>query len=224
MGDQIEGLELADAERIVDALVGLHARFWEAPESDAPWLLNPADAAFGGMVAQLVASGSEALRDRFSGKVPDRALDAVLAHAGDWQPLLRRGVEGPKTVVHHDCRMDNIFFTDDDAPVLIDWQAVAGARGTQDIANLLAQSMEPDLLRDQWEPLLRRYHDGLLERGVRGYSWDECQQHYRQNTLYAIAAGMALLGAMDIGDGRGLGETILRRALLHVDDIDAFGA
>jgi hypothetical protein len=84
--------------------------------------------------------------------------------------------------------------------------------------------MEPEPLRQHWERLLRRYHDGLKDHGVTGYSWEECVQHYRQNSLYAIASGMALLGAMDIGDGRGLGDTILRRALEHVDDIDAFGA
>jgi aminoglycoside/choline kinase family phosphotransferase len=224
MGDQIEGLETADAERIIDALTAVHAQFWDTPEAAQPWLLDPADPAFGGMVAHLVASGGDALQERFAGTVPDRALEGVLAHAGNWQPLLRRGAEGPKTIAHHDCRLDNIFFAHDNTPVFIDWQAVAHARGTQDVANLLAQCMEPEPLRQQWEPLLHRYHDGLVERGVTGYSWEECQQHYRQNILYAIASGMALLGAMDIGDGRGLGDTILRRALEHVDDIDAFGA
>jgi hypothetical protein len=224
IGDQIEGLDPLDAERIIDVLAGLHARFWNAPGADQPWLLDPSDPAFGGMVAQLVASGSGALRERFEGKVPDRALDAVLAHAGDWQPLLRRGAEGPKTLVHHDCRLDNVFFTGDGTPVFVDWQLVARARGTQDVANLLAQCMEPGQLRQHWEPLLHRYHDGLTDQGVAGYSWDQCQLHYRQNTLYAIASGMALLGAMDIGDGRGLGDTIMRRALEHVDDIEAFDA
>jgi aminoglycoside/choline kinase family phosphotransferase len=224
MGDQIEGLEPAEAERIIDALTALHARFWNAPQTAQPWLLDPSDPAFGGMVAHLVASGSDALHERFAGQVPERVLVQVLRHAPDWQPLLHRGAEGPKTIAHHDCRLDNIFFTPDGTPVFVDWQAVARARGTQDVANLLAQCMEPETLREQWEPLLRRYHDGLVDHGVTGYSWAECQQHYRQNTLYAIASGMALLGAMDIGDGRGLGDTILRRALQHVDDIDAFGA
>jgi aminoglycoside/choline kinase family phosphotransferase len=224
IGDQMQGLALADAERIVDALALLHAKFWETPQARQPWLLDPADPAFAGMVAQLVASGAGALRERFEGRAPDRALAAVLEHAADWQPLLRRGAEGPKTVVHHDCRLDNIFFEVGGTPVLVDWQVVARARGTQDVANLLAQCMEPDLLREHWEALLRRYFEGLRERGVAGYSWEQCQEHYRQNTLYAVASGMALVGAMDIGDGRGLGDAILRRALHHIDDIDAFSA
>ncbi len=224
MGDQIQGLEPADAERIIDALAALHARFWNAAAANEGWLLDPADASFGAMVSHLVSSGTDALVKRFQESVPDRVLTAVLDHADDWQPLLASGATGPKTLVHHDCRPDNIFFAADGTPVFVDWQLVARARGTQDVANLLTQSMEPDVLGGQWEPLLRRYHEGLQELGVTGYSWQQCQEHYRVNTLYAIASGMALLGTMDIGDGRGLGDTILRRALHHVDDIAAFDA
>jgi hypothetical protein len=35
---------------------------------------------------------------------------------------------------------------------------------------------------------------------------------------------MALMGMMDIGDGRGLGQAIVTRALSHIDELDAFAA
>jgi hypothetical protein len=84
--------------------------------------------------------------------------------------------------------------------------------------------MDADVLKASWESLLRRYHDRLGANGVAGYSWDECVTHYRQSVLYPLGAGMALLGAMDIGDGRGLGEAIVVRALQHAADVDAFEA
>ena len=219
-GDQMEGLALADAERIIDALAALHARFWESGELDQPWLLDPAEAGFAGMVGQLVASGAPGLRAQFADRIPAAALAAVEARAGDWPQFLRRGVEGPKTLVHHDCRLDNIFF-DGDEPVFVDWQVAARARGTQDVANLLAQSMDPELLHAHWQDLVRRYHERL---GVESYAWEDCVRHYRQNVLFAVGAGMALVGAMAIDDGRGLGEAVVTRALLHAGDIDAFGA
>lgn len=224
MGDQMEGLTIQDAERIIDALAGLHAAFWNAPALQQDWLLNPADPGFAGMVAHLVSSGGDALRDRFTGRVPEESLQAVLRHAGDWQAVLARGVEGPRTIAHHDARLDNIFFEPDGTPVFIDWQAVANARGTHDIALLLTQSMEVELLQKNWESLLRRYHAELISRGVDDYSWDDCQRHYRQNVLFSLGAGMALLGAMDIGDGRGLGDAIVTRALNHIADVNAFDA
>jgi hypothetical protein len=224
MGDQMDGLTLADAERIIDALADLHARYWQSESLEQDWLLDPAGASFAGMVAHLVASGSEALRDRFEGRVPATTLRAVLDHAADWRSVLTRGAEGPRTIAHYDARLDNVFFAPDGTPVFIDWQAVASARGTHDIALLLTQSMDTRLLRERWESLLRRYHARLLDAGVSDYDWDQCVRHYRQNMLYSIGAGMALLGAMDIGDGRGLGDVIVTRALHHAHDVDAFGA
>ncbi len=224
MGDQMEGLTIQDAGRIIDALAGLHAAFWNTTARQQDWLLNPVDPGFAGMVAHLVSSGSGALRDRFTGRVPEESLQAVLRHAGDWQAVLTRGVEGPHTVAHHDARLDNVFFEPDGTPVFIDWQAVADARGTHDIALLLTQSMKAELLQDNWETLLRRYHAELISRGVDDYSWDDCRRHYRQNVLFSLGAGMALLGEMDIGDGRGLGDAIVIRALNHIADVNAFDA
>jgi hypothetical protein len=224
MGDQMDGLTVPDAERIIDALAGLHAGYWQAEALEQEWLLDPAGGAFAGMVAHLVASGSDALRDRFEGRVPPVTLRAVLDHAPDWQSVLARGAEGPRTLVHYDARSDNIFYAPDGTPVFIDWQAIASARGTHDIALLLTQSMDMHMLREHWESLLRRYHARLLDSGVSDYRWDACVRHYRQNVLYSVGAGMALLGAMDIGDGRGLGDVIVTRALHHAHDVDAFGA
>jgi hypothetical protein len=224
MGDQMDGLQVEDAERIIDVLSALHARFWEAPELAQGWLVDPAAGAYGALVAQLVGSGAGAIQEHFAGRGSDAVLAAVAEYAPKWDVVLQRGVEGPKTLVHNDARLDNVFFADDGEPLLIDWQACARTRGTQDVANLLAQSMDVALLTPSWEPLLRRYHAGLVEHGVSGYSWEQCLLHYRQNVPYALGAGMALMGAMDIGDGRGLGEAIVTRALSHIGELDSFSA
>jgi len=72
--------------------------------------------------------------------------------------------------------------------------------------------------------LVRRYHERLVALGVSDYSWEQCLQHYRGSVLYALAPGIAMLGALDATDGRGLGDAIVLRALLHASDVDAFGA
>ena len=56
--------------------------------------------------------------------------------------------------------------------------------------------MEADDLSKHWETLLRRYYDRLVEKGVSGYSFDECVLHYRQNIVWALAQGMSLLGSL----------------------------
>ena len=49
-------------------------------------------------------------------------------------------------------------------------------------------------------------------------------RHYRQNILYPLGAGIALLGHLDIGDDRGLGDAIVLRALTHTADLDSLTA
>jgi hypothetical protein len=224
MGDQMEGLSLTDAEAVMDALGDLHARFWDSPELDQPWLASPATGPMAAMITQLVSSGAPALAERYSGQVPDAVIEAVVREAPTWGNVLSAGASGPPTLVHNDCRLDNLFFGEDGAPRFIDWQVLARTRGTQDVGNLLAGSMTSEALHANWESLLRRYHDRLLAGGVKNYSFDECVAHYRVNVIYPLGAGMALIGMMDIGDGRGLGDAIVVRCLKHIAELDSFAA
>jgi len=224
MGDQMQGMTLADAEATVDALADVHAAFWESDRLGAAWLASPAEGVYAEMIGRLVASGAPALADRYSDQVPGEVMSAILERAPAWTAILARLVEGPQTLIHNDTRLDNLFFLGDGTPCLIDWQVVARSRGTQDVGNLLAGSMDGDDLSAHWENLLRRYHDRLVTGGVSGYSYDQCVEHYRQSILYPLGAGMALLGDMDIGDGRGLGDRITTRCLRHISELDSFKA
>lgn len=225
-GDQVAGLAQSDAERLVDLLADLHARYWgvDPPGSDPDRLISWTDPAIAGMLTALVCSGLDALRERYSGRVREQILDAVAAAAPEWNIVLARCAEGPQTFVHNDFRLDNMFFADDDTPVVFDWQLAGRSRGTQDVAYLLSGSMQTDQLRDSWRALLQRYHDRLLANGVSGYDFDECLRHYRQSLLYTIAPGIAMLGAMELSrDERGLADALVLRTLVHADELDAFG-
>ena len=226
MGDQVSGLDRADAERLVDVLADLHAAFWESepPGGDPSRLVSWTDPVFGAILTQLVMSGVRALRERYADRVPARVLNAIEDVAPDWATVLRRCAEGPQTFVHNDFRLDNIFFHPDGEPVVIDWQLAGRCRGTQDLAYLLSGSMGTDRLRDCWDFLVRRYHSRLLALGVRDYGLEECRFHYRQSLLYTVAPGIAMLGQMQLqgGDARGLADTLVLRTLTHAGDLDAF--
>jgi hypothetical protein len=231
MGDQVAGLDRADAERLVDGLAELHAAFWEPasgkfdpPGGDASRLVSWTDPVFGAMLTQLVTSGVAALRRRYEGRVAPGVLDAIEEVGPDWATVLRRCAEGPQTFVHNDFRLDNIFFGPDGEPVVIDWQLAGRCRGTQDLAYLLSGSMPTDALRECWDLLVRRYHARLSAAGVVGYDLEECRFHYRQSLLYTVAPGIAMLGQMQLGGGdtRGLADTLILRTLTHAGELDAF--
>lgn len=224
MGDQVQGMSVTDAGRTMDALADLHAAFWERPEIEADWLVAPSSGVYAGMVVQLVGSGFDALRKRFADRVPNQVLDAISKLAPRWGEVLTACAEGPQTLAHNDTRLDNLFFEPGGTPVFVDWQIPARTRGTQDVGNLLAGSMNTPDLTANWEALLRRYHDRLLGNGVRHYSFADCREHYRRNILYPLGAGIALLGHLDTGDSRGLGDAIILRALHHCAELDAFSS
>jgi hypothetical protein len=129
-GDQVTGLDQADAERLIDVLAELHAAFWESgpPGGDPSRLVSWTDPALGAMLTQLVTSGVAALRQRYAGRAPAPILTAIAEAARDWAAVLRRCAEGPQTLVHNDFRLDNIFFQPDGQPVIIDWQLAGRCR------------------------------------------------------------------------------------------------
>ena len=224
MGDLVEGLSVADAEGVIDALADLHGAYWEIDPAEWEWLAAPGEGVYAQMVGQLVQSGVPMLQKRFAGRVGDRVLESMADHAPSWAEVLARCAEGPPTLVHNDCRLDNLIFRGDDTPVFVDWQIVARTRGTTDVANLLGGSMGVEDAAANWEPLLRLYHDRLCAQGVEGYSWDECVEHYRVSALYAISPGIAMMGALAAGDERGVAESTALRALKHVEDLESFAA
>lgn len=221
-GDQVTGLRLQDAEVLMDALAGQHAAFWMNESCDDPHLATATDSNYVSMVHHLVNTGVESLVARYGDRAPAAALDAVARLAPRWTDVVTACAAGPRTVAHNDCRLDNIFFDGEGNPVFIDWQAIGTTRGTHDIANLLAGSMDIDLLRAHWKELVRRYHRRLCEHGVTGYSWERCEQDYRQSVLFPLGQGIALVGALDRHDGRGLTDPAVLRPLLHCHDLDAF--
>jgi hypothetical protein len=222
--DQVLGLPLADAERLMDALAHMHACFWARPlPTGSDWAVSLTDPTFAGMLTQLLGSGVSALREGYGDRVDQGMLAALEKSAPQWSSVLARCDEGPHTLVHNDCRADNIFFSGNDDPVLIDWQIPAHSRGTQDIAYLLSGSLDPGLLSMNWQALVGRYHQRLCERGVTDYSWEQCLTHYRQSLLYTLTPGVAMLGAMAIaGDERGLAESLVLRTVTHASELDAF--
>jgi Ecdysteroid kinase-like family len=221
LGDQNEGMSLEDAENVLDVLADMHAAFWESDELSEDWLARPYAGELKGLIANLMLTGLPKLTERYSEQFPD-VIAQVPTDPEGWGRILEHFAEGPHTLAHNDCRLDNMFFDDDGTPVFVDWQFLSDSRGSQDVGNLLGGSMEADDLSKNWESLLRRYHDRLVEKGVSGYSFDDCVLHYRQHVVWALGQGMSLLGAL--GDERSVGDALVLRALPHIAELDSFEA
>ncbi len=222
-GDQIAGGTVEQAELVMDEAAKLHAPRWADPRlAQMAWLNRPPSA---GTVMVLFWEGFLA---RYSETLAPATIEegqrlstAVAALQG-LTPVV-------PTAIHGDFRLDNMLFDDSSRtrPVtVVDWQTVHVGSGPQDVAYFIGNSFA-DVVEclDHHERLVRRYHDGLLERGVKGYTFDQCWLEYRlhgyASLIMAIAASM-LVGRTERGDRMFM--AMADRSALLAREIDSFGA
>lgn len=178
----LDGLTVRDAEAVLDALSALHARWWNAPEL-AP--LSGAAILSEFQLADPWARYPEAL----SRLLPDVSLPPALRALGDYAAAHLDEIydhmqeRGPLTLLHRDPQLDNIVFKADDTALLLDWQMLGKGRGVWDVSYFLVSSTPPDLRRAYERVWVRRYHRGLVARGITGYALEACWQDYLRSVL-----------------------------------------
>ena len=225
-GDQVAGISVRRAERVIDALAGLHAAWWERPELfELDWLPTSADPAYLSAVPPIYAAGLVVLERDWALRVGENAVSLARDVAAVFDDVIRRTARRPNTFVHGDARLDNLFFDGDD-PILLDWQLAVRGRGPLDIAYLIGSSMNVEDQGPNWERLLHRYHDALMAGGVSAYAWEQCLRDYRESVLYLTVGPMSLIGTFGTGNERGnaMAEAFTLRMFAHAVDCDARSA
>ncbi len=219
-GDEVAGATLADAELGVDALARIQAARWnDATLASTRWLntASPLDQAlltqllpaFAERYAQRLDPAHVALAERF---VP--RLDAWYADTA-----------GPRALQHGDFRLDNLLFARDrpERPVTaVDWQTVFYGPALHDLGYFLGCSLRTEDRRAHGEALVRRYHERLLEAGVRDFTREDCWELYRRRTfgglVMSVAAAM-LVERTDRGDDMFM--AAFARHAQHAIDLDS---
>lgn len=204
MADQVIGASLADAEAVIDVAAQLHAAWWESPRlTELTWLRplnNPAYMAVGdqytqswpAFAAMFAAAPAAAL------EVGER-LGAQLPHSYNWLMANR-----PTTLAHTDFRLDNFFFDRPSAPVIvIDWQLSVRSIGAGDVGYFIVQSLTTEMRREHGENLLRRWHQGLVDRGVTGYSWNDAQADFHDSVMVQMSIPVISAANLDPANERG---------------------
>ncbi len=98
------------------------------------------------------------------------------------------------TLIHSDAHLLNFFFPKDienekSKAKLIDWEFWALGVGAYDLAYMIGFCWYPERRNLMEKDLVKRYHNNLLNFGVKNYSWDDCWDDYRLSAflnLYRI--------------------------------------
>jgi hypothetical protein len=225
-GDQIAGCSVDEAALVVDQMPALHAPLWDDPAlGQVAWLGAPTAEGF-----QMLAGFYQSLWPGFCERYADRLSDEVRDLGGRFGASLAswasRRVEGPLTLVHGDFRLDNILFGPgpggERQVTVVDWQTPALGIGVDDLSYFLGAGLVPEVRRVVEQDLVRRYHEGLLERGVTGYSWEQCWEDYRRFSFSGLQ--MAVIASMIVrADERG-DEMFLAMAERHAAQVAELGA
>jgi aminoglycoside phosphotransferase (APT) family kinase protein len=203
---------------VVEAMARLHARYWETPRfgGDLAWVAarGTGERGAGG---ELVAKAKELLGDRLPAAFA-RTCDFFVAHVGAITELWN---EGPRTLVHGDAHMGNLF-VDGEVAGFLDWAMVGRASGLRDVAYYCCNSVPAAIRREHERAWLERYRSALAEGGVAlgaEAAWDG----YRLFALYSwlAATSTAAMGSLWQPEHVGLGGT--ERATASIDELDCLG-
>ena len=223
-GDQLTGCSPDEAVVAVDELVKLHAPRWDDPTlTDLEWLHRDPESGNAFLLGMLPVFW-DGFRERYADRIGPDVHEAGDALFGQLERYVLRDAS-PLTVVHGDYRLDNLLFggPDGGAPIaVVDWQTSAHGNGLGDVAYFIGAGLLAEDRREHERDLVRRYHDGLVATGVKGYEWEDCWTDHRRGTwgglVMAVAASM-LVERTDRGDEMFL--VMAHRHARHALDLDA---
>lgn len=228
VGDQIAGCSLELAEIAITELAKFHATWWNSPELEkldwmpgyeAEWYMEAVEDGYGQAWEPFVQFTKDYLTPEME-DVCRRYGKAVR------KIMLAVGQKMPRTIVHGDFRLDNLFFASPEGGPrfgVIDWQISTKGGGIFDVAYFVCGTL-PEAERKSAEvALIKLYHDTLLQNGVSDYSFDQCWHDYRLSALFLLAYSVIALGSLDHTNQRGveLFTTISKRTFAAITDLNS---
>jgi hypothetical protein len=222
-------LSREQANLIVLKLADFHAHWWDSEDlwsfPSMPQLAEPIRMA---LIDRRRALWEACAADEgFRNALPVGGWEAGLKINQHLRSLVVPMRDRNATIVHGDFHKGNMLLdgdTPDDPLVVLDWQAYYVLPGPFDLGYFLGEgSVTTELRRQVEQDVVKLYYQRLLDRGVSGYSHDECWADYRRGLLtnvlmqievYAIIAATDPT-ASDLMRGR------LERSFTSILDNDA---
>jgi hypothetical protein len=179
---------------IVEQLAALHAQYWESARfgegGDLAWLARKGTGGGDGG-AQFIQMAVDSLGD----KLPDtfhRLADLYIARHRD---VARLWNSGPRTFVHGDPHMGNLFVDtrDGDRTGFLDWAVIGRSPGLRDIAYVLCNSVPREVRAANERAWLDRYCLLLDTAGIE-LAPETAWQQYRLFAVYSWVSAASTAG------------------------------
>ena len=165
----------------MDALVRIHAPWWEAPTlGQAVGKPNTTESLT--KMVHGIASHLPAFIDAHGDALTSEARNILeRVFSSSLKPWLRLTDPRALTIIHGDAHSWNFLFPNSEGTAfLIDWQTWHVDIGARDLAYLMALHWYPSRRRELELPLLHHYFEGLLAQGVTNYTFADLWLDYRR--------------------------------------------
>lgn len=217
--DQLRGTTLTQARLALDSLARLHAAWWADEASAEIQELKAFDTedAVGEMllVQQLYDTAWPRFREQALVQIPLEVVRFGDSIVGDMKAVDALSDHEPRTLVHGDYRLGNMFFDSrrrGRTCWIFDWEDVYFGSPMIDATWFLGGCLPVENTHHEI-PLLRHYYRALIGQGVEDYAWERCHADYRRAMCSSFVQGV-LSATLDSNAGvheRELARTIARR-------------
>ena len=221
--NQADGGTLREVTIAVEALVGLTAKFWNAPiRQSNPWLRTIKSDVFESLPDDYAASLSPFM-ERFNGVLNSEAESTAETISKALPRILDLLNSGNQAMSHWDYRLENFFFNEQEDFVLIDWQLMMMTNPMTDFAYLLGTNIDIAMRRDNETELMELFLDGLRRAGIKDYTMNHLHRDYRLSLLGISIIPVVGGAGADINNKRSMAlfEAISSRLFQAVEDWDA---
>jgi len=212
---------LEEARSVVTTLARLHARFWQSErfETDLAWV-HCFETNRDHRLLNLVRQLSVPISFEKFGHVLPAAIREVAPHLMDNYPRLEeQWALEPRTLIHGDAHLGNMYFQDGQAG-LLDWQVHQRGQGMRDVSYFLINSLATEFRVAHQEQLIRHYLATLGDLGV-SLDFETAWRQYRLQSVYAWIAGV-VTAPSNFQDERVVAAGLSRscQAILDLDAIE----
>ena len=225
--DQIAGANARQTGQVVRNIARMHGQFWnrvdQPPLSEFMSFVGPQKAWLSQLIYLICLAPC---LDRFGHLFPNGMRTLAEAFGSRVADHIHSLATGPQTLTHGDFRLENMFFSHDgtDSLTVIDWQTTGLiGDGLYDVAYFMASSVPTEVRREIEREALTEYHDVLREAGVHDMTFEACWRAYRRNMFGMLLPSVCACGGLDMENERirRLGELILARTLMAIEDLEA---
>lgn len=226
LGDKAEFTDLksrCDLERaqsVVDTLAELHASCWQDPrfEKQWQWVNRQQYRRNHAFLNMLRDQSSVTAIKRYREFLPDVTPALAKALNQAYPRLEQLWGEEPRTLIHGDAHIGNMFFLPDGKTGLLDWQVLGYEQGMRDITYFIINSLPTEVRLQHQDELIERYVKNLNDAGI-DFSIDTARKQYLQHASY-VWISAAVTAASNTMQEKKIAAAGLIRASKAMEDLN----